>query len=325
MVPFRGYIDEVEIFRRALTPAEVASLWNANRAGKCKIKCSIPWDVSYPPGQQYVTVLARIWNCSGVPQPITWTANGPMPIPTPTGSFVLPPFTCTNVPVQLCRPTNGLPVGAVVRWTLSIQSGAQCPIVCVGSVINPGLLIVRVPGLPVTLPGTSRGGIVRVGLNGLPPGQPVRLRAIGPDMEPDLIAISLNGLPPGEPWIRGGFAAAAESPNDGSFDVPVQFVDADPIGLYTILLEADVDGDGAFDTVASFDLENPVVPPPTLEITNREGRYFLLWEDGGDGFGILETSKEVDGPWAPIPNAAPAYPVDPSALKQFFRVIVPGE
>jgi hypothetical protein len=329
MVPFSGAIDEVEIFRRALLPAEIASLWNAGRAGKCKIKCAIPWDVSYPPGVNCITVLARICNCSGVPQPITWTATGPMPIPNPTGSFILPPFTCTNVPIVLCRPTNGQPVGAVVKWNLSVQAGDQCPIVCMGSVINPGRLVIRVPDLPIGIPGTARVEQVRVSLNGLPPGQPVRLRAIGPDMEPDLVALSLNGLPPGEPWIRRGGAAAAGGdgglPADDTFDVPVRFVESDPIGLYTILIETDLDGDGAFDTVASFDVENPVVPPPTLQITNRDGRYFLLWEDGGDGFGILETSKEVDGPWDPIPNALPAYPVDPSELKQFFRVVVPGE
>jgi hypothetical protein len=270
-------------------------------------------------------VLARIWNCSGVPQPITWTANGPMPIPTPTGSFILPPFTCTNVPVVLCRPTNGQPVGAVVRWTLSVQAGNQCPVTSIGSVINPGRLVVGVPALPVAIPGTSRVDRVRVSLNGLPPGQPLRLYVVGPDMELDRTAVSLNGLPPGTPWLVGGFAAAADAPNDDTLEVPVQFVDADPIGIYTVLIQTDVDGDEAIDTVASFDIENPVVPPPTLQIANREGRYFLLWEDGGDGFGILETSKEADGPWDPIPNALPAYPIDPSQLKQFFRVVVPGE
>jgi len=323
MVPFSGYIDEVEIFRRALTAAEIASLWNAGTAGKCKIHCTIPWDVSYPPNQPCITVQARICNYSGVPQPVTWTASGPMPIPTPTGSFILPPFTCTNVPVVLCRPTNNLPVGAIVRWTLSVQAGTQCPVECVGSVINPGRLVVTVPNLPIAIPGTSRVDRVRVSLNGLPPGQPIRLYVVGPDMELDRTAVSLNGLPPGVPWIIDGpFSAASE---DTSFEVPVRFADADPIGTYTVLIQTDVDGDEAYDTVASFDIENPVVPPPTIQIVDRDGRYFLLWEDGGDGFGILETSKEADGPWDQIPGALPAHPVSPGEAKQFFRVVVPGE
>ncbi len=322
---FRGAIDEVEIFNRALTPVEIASLWNANRAGKCKIKCSIPWDVAYPSNQQCITVLARIWNCSAVPQAVQWTATGPMPIPTPTGSLIIPPFTCTNVPVVLCRPTNGLPVGSVVRWNFTVDTATQCPIVCVGSVINPGPIVVTVPVLPIAIPGTSRVQVVRVGLNGLPPGTvtPLRLRVVGPDMTPDTFFVSLNGLPPGQPWIRGGGAAGGEGGNGGGFEVPVRFVNSDPIGLYTILIEADVDGDGAYDTVASFDVENPVVAPPTLELVNRDGRYLLFWEDGGDGYGVLETAKEVDGPWEQLPNAEPGYPVNPSQRTQYFRVVMP--
>ena len=150
---FHGGIDEVEIFNRVLTPVEIAGLWNAKQAGKCKIKCSVPWDVSFPPGSNYVTVLARIWNCSGVPQPINWTASGPMPIPTGAGSFILPPFACTNVPIQICRPTNGLPVGQVVIWNLAVTAGNNCPSVCMGSVINPGPIVVNPnPGGPSSSP-----------------------------------------------------------------------------------------------------------------------------------------------------------------------------
>ncbi len=37
--PFRGVIDEVEIFNRALTAAEVQAIYNAGSAGKCKTSC----------------------------------------------------------------------------------------------------------------------------------------------------------------------------------------------------------------------------------------------------------------------------------------------
>ncbi len=320
---FQGYLDEVEIFRRILTPVEINQLWLAGKAGKCKIKCSIPWDVSFPPGVNCITVQARICNCSGVPQPIAWTASGPMPIPTPNGSFILPPFICTNVPIQICRPTNNFPAGSVVRWTLSVFSGTQCPMECVGSVINPGPIIIVVPTDPVGIPGTLRGRNVRLSLNGLPPGEPVRIRAIGPDMQPDMTAISLNGLPPGTPVIiggGGGFFPAAD------IVLNVQFVELDPMGLYPILIETDVDGDGQFDTLASFDAENTVVPPPTLHIERGDGKVGLDWQDEGEGLGeIEETDDVVNGPWTSIPGSAPGMTLPTTEKQRFFRVFIKVE
>jgi hypothetical protein len=320
---FRGYLDEVEIFRRILTPAEVFALWKADRAGKCKVRCAIPWDVSFPPGVNCITVQSRICNDTAVPLPVSWVANGPMPIPTPSGNLVIPPFSCVNVPITLCRPTNNVPVGSIVRWTLSVFPGNNCPLVCTGSVINPGPIVIVVPTDIVVIPGTNRPGLVRIGLNGLPPGQPVRLRAIGPDMEPDMSAISLNGLPPGTPVMLGDGSVRPKSGSDA--EVSVQFVDADPVGLYTILVETDANGDGEPDTLASFDVENPVVPPPTITIKRGEQGLYLDWQDEGEGFGTLESAETVDGPWTSIPEAGPGHPVNPNQPHQFFRVAIPTE
>ena len=318
---FRGYIDEVEIFNRVLTPAEIASLWNAHQAGKCKIKCSIPWDKTFPPGVNCITVTAQICNNSGVAQPIAWTAYGPLPISPASGSFNLGPYSCTNFPITLCRPTNNLPVGAQVIWNLSVSAGNNCPMVCMGSVINPGLVVVtNVPVGPVLIAGTNLTATVRIGLNGLPPGQPVRIRAIGPDMEPDLSTISLNGLPPGQPVIVGGGAIAP-----AALEIPltIRFVQADAIGSYPILIEADLDGDGAFDTLESFDVENPVVAPPTIRIVRSAAGDQLIWENEGDGVGVLESAERVDGPWTEVPGAVPGFPLNLSGRMKFFRVAVP--
>ena len=321
MVPFRGSIDEVEIFNRALTPLEVQYLWQADRAGKCKLKCSIPWDVSFLENQVYVTVSALLCNNTAVPQPIVWSATGPMPIPTSAGAFILAPFSCTNLPIQLGRPTNGLMVGAVVTWDLTVLTANRCPIFCKGSVINPGPLVVKVPTDPVLIPGIKCEGIVRLALNGTSPGQPIRLRVTGPDMEPDLDTVSLNGLPPGQPVI---LRASPDALGNFEFDLSIQFVQEDPIGTYTILLEADVNGDNAFDTLASFDVQNPVVGPPEIRIVTREGRRFLFWEEPACGHAILETSKRVFGPWEALPNAAPGFWMDTTVTEhQFFRLVVP--
>jgi len=326
---FSGCLDELEIFRRVLTPLEIQQLWRAGRAGKCKIRKIIPWDVPFPPGSNCITVNVTICNDSAVPQPILWNASGPLPILTPSGNVVVPPFTCVTVPVTLCRPTNGVPVGSAVIWNFTISGPGLCPMTMMGSVINPGPIVVVVPVDPVPIPGTNVTRRVPISLNGLPPGQPIRLRAIGPDMEPDQVAVSLNGLPPGTPWIigGGGFVPAADN-----IPVPVQFVDADPIGLYTILVEVDLDGDGDFDTLVSFDVTNPAVPPPTLSIRKvGAGRVQLDWSDEGDGLGTLESAPVLEGQtdvfnnelWTPVPGGVPGIILPASERQHYFRVAMP--
>jgi hypothetical protein len=318
---FAGAIDEVEIFSRPLTLAEVSGLHAADRAGKCKIKCIIPWDVSFPTDSESVTVMAKICNCSVLPQTVAWMATGPMQIAEPnSGVVVLPPTTCTNIPIKLGRPTNNVPIGSVVEWNLTILPRNGCPSVCRGSVINPGPITTTVTEEIVQVPGTAGTVNVPVSLGGLPDGALVRVRAIAPGMEPDTQSISLNGLPPGTPWIVNGNGPSPAA-FDLSFRIPIRFVQADPIGLYTILIETDVDGDQDFDTLRSFDVENPVIPPPTLRLTETEKGLLLDWNDEGDG--ILEASNEPTGPWRAISEARPGYLVQPSDKRLFFRVSVP--
>ncbi|MEK7675337.1 MAG: LamG-like jellyroll fold domain-containing protein, partial [Verrucomicrobiota bacterium] len=45
---FSGGIDEVELFNRVLAPAEIAAIFNAGAAGKCKAPCATPLVVNCP-------------------------------------------------------------------------------------------------------------------------------------------------------------------------------------------------------------------------------------------------------------------------------------
>ena len=315
---FRGQIDEVEIFNRALTPVEVSALWNAHRAGKCKITCAIRPIVHIQTGN-CVTVNARLCNNNAVPQTIHYEAGGPAIVPPQSGSVTLPPFTCTTIPILLCRPAN-LPPNATSPWTLSVSSETQCPMVCTGLVVNHGISVTGPDG-PTGLPGTNRTGTVRLDVAGLPSDVPLRLRAIGPDMEPDLQYVSLNGLPPGVPWILEGVSGGAKSARknlEDGLDVSVRFSDADPVGLYTILVEADLDGDGIFEPLNSFSVENTVVTPPTIRLVNG----VLEWDDMGDGLGTLESAETIDGPWSPVPGG-PGTPLDTGGPMKFYRIAVP--
>jgi hypothetical protein len=112
-------------------------------------------------------------------------------------------------------------------------------------------------------------------------------------------------------------AGAAKAAGEG-LDIPIQFTDGDPGGSYTILLEADLDGDGEYEPLASFAIENTVVPPPTLRIENGQ----LWWNDEGDGLGTLEAADNIEGPWTPIPGG-PGTPLGTGGTVQFYRVAIP--
>ena len=314
---WRGYLDEVEIFDRELAPSEVYGLFKADSAGKCKIRCVVPWDRHYPADGS--PVLAQVFFCndSGVTQTLTYVPEGPMNISGP-GTITLLPGECNNVWIRIDRPTNNAPIGSVVVWTLTVYPNFGCPFVCKGSVINPGPIHVTGPDGVVGIPG-GRPGNIALGLNGLPPGTPITIRVVGPDMEPDLRVISLNGLPPGVPWLitPGVVTPAAD---DMTLNIPVRFVEGNAVDNYTILLDADLDGDGQFVTLRSIDVSNPVVAPPTLSITNTADGSVIKWNDDGDG--VLEVSESLDGPWKSVPGARSGY-INKNAGKQlFFRVTV---
>ena len=316
---FHGPIDEVEIFNRTLTSAEVFSLWNAHQSGKCKITCATPAVTPIQPGG-CVTVLVRVCNNTPVPQTISWTAAGAPVTPPQSGTFVLPPFTCTNVPVVLCVPAT-TPPNSSLPWTFTLNSDTQCPDICRGVVVTHGIIVGN-PNDPTGIAGTNRTGTVRISLNGLPPGAPIRLMAVDHDMTPDMQYVSLNGLPPGVPWELPGVAegdAKSKSAKAGEgLDVPVRFAEGDPGPTYTILLEADLDGDGEYEPLSSFTAENTVVSPPVVRIENGQ----LWWDDQGDGLGTLETADSVDGPWTAFPGG-PGTPLPKGGALKLFRIAVP--
>ena len=210
-------------------------------------------------------------------------------------------------------------VSRLLSFAAAAEEIVPSSVSCKGSVINPGPITTTAPEEIVLVPGTGSTVNVPISLRGLPDGALVRIRVVGPSMEPDTDTVSLNGLPPGTPWIIGG-----RGPSPASFDldlnIPIRFVQGDPTGLYTVLIETDVDGDQDFDTLKSFDIENPVIPPPILSLIQTKNGVELSWNDEGDG--ILESSTEPTGPWQEIAGARPGYLVQPTDRRLFFRVSV---
>jgi hypothetical protein len=311
---FRGGIDEVEFFRRELTAAEVQSLWLAGRFGKCKVTAQIPSTITFPNGTNCLTVPVTICNNTPFPMPVVWTAQGGLSFTPPNGVVTVAPFTCVSVPVTVCRTNTAIKI----PWSITIQPGTNCPVVTPGVALANNVIVVgHGNGGPVVIAGTNKVSILRLGLNGLPPGQPIRIRAIGPDMEPDLDYVSLNGLPPGQPVIRGGILGEDNS----SVDLCVRFVRHQPVGLFTIIIEADLDGDGEWEPISSILALNSVPPPPSLRVAGGQ----FQWQDEGEGHGVLECADSLDGPWTPVPGGAPGATLDPSAPLKFYRVSIPTE
>jgi hypothetical protein len=87
------------------------------------------------------------------------------------------------------------------------------------------------------------------------------------DDMPDPVYVSLNGLPPGEPIID-----TLVAPPGGQDDVPLalEILDHEPFRPLQILLEADLDGDGVYELLASESLRT-VIPCEGEQLGDLDG------------------------------------------------------
>ncbi len=339
---FHGCIDEVEVFRRALPTSEIQALFNARFKGKCKSRCSVPWDTALWAGSTSSVITATICNPGSTPQTYQYSFRGLPPgprcsYPGPTafspaaGSITVAPGGCVSFPVTIAKPA-GMPCGAIACFQMVIAPvGSTEQFSCEGSLFNScnicatpitprtNVLDCRVISVgPWTLQNSTATAIDLTG---------TRFTVFGPDMQPDTRIISLNGLPPGVPWevapgtilpAGGNSLFAAAGPGSGVLDLPLdlQFLDFDPNQTYTILLEADTDGDGEFEPLASMEVVNFLPGPGLLNIVhNANGTITVTWPDGW----ILQESPTLPASWGDVNNATNPYTV-PALGKKFFRL-----
>jgi hypothetical protein len=76
---------------------------------------------------------------------------------------------------------------------------------------------------------------------------------VNPDMTLDSSVVSLNGLPPGVP-VSGMMVLGAGG--SGQIDLDARFVLPAFGRSFTVLMQADLDGNGTMDPIVSLDLEN---------------------------------------------------------------------
>ncbi len=261
---WRGCIDDVEIFCRALSQAEIANIVNK---GKCKQYCSVPSTTTYSWLQNTVTVNLTIcnydwsqpsmpytWTCSGLPAG-SCSVNGPTVIAPSSGTVNVPAGTCVNIPVTITRPI-GLTPGqtACYQFTVQNQVTHQC-FGCSGTLKAARKWWVELDTAIVVVPvGTTHTAQLRL-RNGGQPGTVDNITLVAAEMAggagtvgEGAPALSLNGLPPGEPVIRS-FAVPG---GGGVIGVPIDIGYGTCKGVIwdQIALKLDEAGTGAFEDVA---------------------------------------------------------------------------
>lgn len=268
---FRGNIDEVEIFNRALTAAEVQAIYNAGSSGKCRDAAQAAL-LTYCINQSVLAPIQTVCNYGSALQSYNWSLSGPLTGPgctllspitfTPaSGTVTVGPGSCVSVP-----PINSSiprPVGLVPGQTSCYQLSATNT--TTGNTVTSQGTMGAINNKCFTA-GTSVGVLidhilVPVGIsksiswlvtNPNDPNPDIQYKIqVQADGDPDQQAISLNGLPPGTRYI-GNLSV----PQGGSGTIPVDVAALfhEPFEFYQIILFLDVDGDGTLEPVDAIEM-----------------------------------------------------------------------
>ncbi|MEW6252566.1 MAG: LamG-like jellyroll fold domain-containing protein [Planctomycetota bacterium] len=280
---FLGCIDEVEFFRRVLTPAEVAGLYTAKADGKCRQVCHLPWDSPFCKNVNAITVTGYICNYTSTPQTYSYwfqgtpvgpgcTIAGPTSFTPASGTVTVPAGQCAPITVIIGRPSGMTAAGLVGCYEMLVQNTATgLSFSCHGSVQDRRDWCVKFPwdviAIPIDFP-AQLGPISVTNTGDVSATLRFRIVAIDADMMPDMQAISLNGLPPGVPYED----SITLPPNgEGFVNLTARFVEYNPANPYTILIEGDP-GDGGYpEVLTSMMLENEILPAQAGDL-NCDGR-----------------------------------------------------
>ena len=155
---FFGGIDEVELFSRVLTPAEVAALFNAGASGKCKplvvscatnktVNCGTAWTFDAPTATSpcgtnvTITILSTVTN--GVCPPVitrTWQATDACGNTSTCSQTVT--VVDTTPPVFICATNKSVVCGTA--WTFDVPTASDA---CSGTNVTITILSTVTNGL----------------------------------------------------------------------------------------------------------------------------------------------------------------------------------
>ncbi len=259
---FSGEIDEVEVFRRALSVDELRDLWRAGSEGKCKEDCFLPRELSFCFNQNVVTAKGWICNATASPQTYTYWFQGlaggaGCTIPGPTTftpaspqTLLVPAGKCLPLTVSIARPPSMTALNLVGCYEMLVESTSGEVFTCHGAVRDRRDICVTGTGwddkITMLAHRTPQAlGPVRVtNSTAAPITLSYRFRVVDHDGETDAEVLSLDGLPPGTAPTgtvllpAGGYADLA---------IGAEFVEYGGLDRFTLVLEADTDGDGEQD------------------------------------------------------------------------------
>jgi len=347
---FKGYLDEIELFKNVLSPTDVTNLYVAKIQGKCRPTLGLP-SVRVCPANSNVTVTATICNngsdqrtylvnfsplgTTTIPGVINWAA----PVPT-GGYFSLNPQTitvlpgqCANLTVTIKLPSNfnsgstlayqmsalDTGIGGDTTFYIGTIVGDQtlCPIIHHGGTNHIALL-----------PGSSTTNLNFTIANtlGVPATFNVRILAVDNNFQPDGDFLSLNGLPPGTPV---DFTVPLDVNGTTNVSATVGYVDSSILQPYYVLLLVDDGAGGPLaeqDSVTLINILKPTEGPP-LFIDNTNGQPVVSWDAINYGW-TLDANPDLSGTnWSPLPQTVGPLPdgsqgvtVQPTNSAEFFRL-----
>lgn len=263
---FEGWIDEVRVFKRELTPTEVAATHGARSAGQCILACNLPSDVQFCPADNEVASAFTICNYGATAQSVTWglspllsgqqpgcAVDGPT-LFTPAASgapLLVPADSCITVNFAVTRPAAGLPDYTAGCYRLSVMRDGITVATSVGSVwgapagdtfcigrVSPPLQRAREDTLRfVALNTGSESAWLRYRLDAVPSN------GLGPNG-----AVGLDGLEPGIAIVDSAYVP---SQNALPISVVASFTGVDAFRTYDVVLSRDYGPSGPTIPVAS--------------------------------------------------------------------------
>lgn len=301
---YDGDLDEVELFRRALTPAEIAGISDAGIAGKCREACSLPDRIIACSGTSVATAIT-VCNYDDTPHLYSWglspvTAGCTTPVAgfSPAfGSVTVAGGDCVSIPVTIQVPSS-LPNGGTSCFQVTIlnhDTGRMFG--CSGSIRKnlwwcvkwKNLHGIELPGIVQVNPGYGAG--LKLAVSHPVPVTPGLVMAyeLRPVMEEADGFVSqnvgLNGSPAGR-TIKG----SVPIPEDGSeVEIPVSVALAGHMALGFDLVQvwADDDMDGILDPVGEVVIRSTLQAPSAVE------------DERGSDVPLLRAFRTVPNPFNP--------------------------
>jgi len=257
---YTGDLDEIELFRRALSAAEVQGLYRAGRSGKCKDRCILPRRVSLCRNKNTVNVNFTICNDSPVAHNYLYifygnnncSWSGPTSFLPFIGIVNVPGNSCVTTPITVARPA-GMPPGYEACFNVNVYNLDTGHVFgCEGSIYSSyRWCFIIIHGGPIGVP---IGGPKSVGFDVTNEGDSsavlnYTIVAEPADMDTDGAALSLDGLPPGEPVTGQALIAPGV---DRHIELSLEFVRFEPFRHYDVVVYAEDSTTRALEVVGSF-------------------------------------------------------------------------